>query len=94
MKRQTKLASLSVSLPKDQRTWVEQRVATAGYGNVSDYVRELIRRDQKTEAQDRLERLLIDALKSGKRIEVTPEYWERKRADLIARYGKRRKKAQ
>jgi hypothetical protein len=35
---------------------------------------------------EELERELVAGLDSGKPIEVTPEYWERVRRDLIARH--------
>jgi len=39
----------------------------------------------------RLEKLLIEGLDSGEPIEVTPEYWERKRRKLVARVQEMRK---
>jgi len=40
-------AALSVSLPRPLRRFVEQRVAGGGFGNVSEYIRTLIRGDQE-----------------------------------------------
>lgn len=93
MKPDQHFASLSVSLPKSQRAWVENRVATGGYGNVSDYIRDLIRRDRKEQAKEELEQKLLDALRSEERIAATPEYWERKRRELVERYGKKKKRS-
>ena len=39
-------AGLSISLPPPLRKYVQQRVRTGGFGNVSDYIRSLIRADQ------------------------------------------------
>jgi len=39
--------SMNVSLPKEQKAYVDQRVQTGGFGSASDYVRELICRDQR-----------------------------------------------
>ncbi len=39
-------AALSVSLPQALRKFVDQRVRTGGFGNVSEYIRTLIRADQ------------------------------------------------
>lgn len=79
------MASINVSLPSPLRTYVEQVVSSGGYGSVSEYVRELIRADQKRRAQERVEALLIEGLESGEPIEATPEYWERKKAAIRER---------
>lgn len=59
------MATLNVSIPDNLRSYVEERVAQDGYGNLSEYVRDLIRDDQKRKAQERLEALLLEGLDSG-----------------------------
>ena len=44
------MATMNVSLPDKMKEWVEGRVATGAYSNASDYVRDLIRRDQERAA--------------------------------------------
>jgi antitoxin ParD1/3/4 len=83
------MTSMNFSLPEPMRQWVEAQVAAGEYGNVSEYMRELIRRDQREKAQRKLEELLLAGLQSGDPIEVTPEYWEKKRKTLLEKYGKR-----
>lgn len=41
------------------------------------------------DSEERLEALLLEGLNSGAPVEVTAEYWERKRVDLVARHRKR-----
>jgi len=53
------MATMNVSLPDPLRDWVEAQVKTGRYANASDYVRDLIRRDQETKDA------LIDALEKG-----------------------------
>jgi len=55
------MATMNVSLPEAMKKWVNTQVKTGRYGNASDYVRDLIRRDQDqlnkiTELRARLER--------------------------------------
>ncbi len=38
---------------------------------------------------EKLEALLLERLNSGEPIEITPEYWERKRAQLVERHGRK-----
>jgi antitoxin ParD1/3/4 len=40
------MGTMNISLPDNLRDFVEEHVAEAGYGTSSEYVRELIRRDQ------------------------------------------------
>ena len=46
------MSSMHVSLSEEMRLWVEAQVTGGRYHNVSEYVRDLIRRDQ--DARDRL----------------------------------------
>ncbi len=44
------MATMNVSLPDKMKEWAEAQAETGRYGNVSDYVRDLIRKDQQAEA--------------------------------------------
>lgn len=43
--------SMNISLPGPMREWVQKRIDGGQYASASDYVRDLIRRDQETERQ-------------------------------------------
>lgn len=83
------MTSLNISLPQALKDYVESRVSAGGYSTPSEYLRELVRQDQRRQAEERLEGLLLDGLASGEPIEITPEYWERKRRQLVERHSKR-----
>ena len=60
------MATMNVSLPEPMKQWVEAQTETGRYANASDYVRDLIRRDQ--ERNDKIaamQRFVDDGLKSG-----------------------------
>lgn len=60
------MATMNVSLPDAMKDWVEGRAETGRYSNASDYVRDLIRRDQEREAKIAAMQTLIDeGLASG-----------------------------
>jgi antitoxin ParD1/3/4 len=82
--------SLHISLPTVLRHYVEERVAKGGYSNPSDYMRELIRRDQRREAQEELERLLLEGLRSGEAKEITETYFGDLRREIEAVIGRKR----
>ena len=44
------MATMNVSLPDGMKLWVESHARSGRYSNSSDYVRDLIRRDQEREA--------------------------------------------
>lgn len=41
------MATMNISLPDPMKQWVEGQAETGRYSNASDYVRDLIRRDQE-----------------------------------------------
>ena len=44
------MATMNISLPDQMKEWVEAQTETGRYSNASDYVRDLIRRDQARDA--------------------------------------------
>lgn len=80
------MTTLNISLPEAMRSFVDQQVSDGGYSTASEYVRGLIREDQKRRAQERLEALLLEGLNSGVSVEVTEEWWQKKRAELVKRH--------
>lgn len=45
------MSTMNVSLPDELKSFVDERVGLGGFGSTSEYVRDLIRRDQER-AQD------------------------------------------
>lgn len=41
------MATMNVSLPESMKAWVERQTEGQRYANASDYVRDLIRKDQE-----------------------------------------------
>jgi antitoxin ParD1/3/4 len=82
------MATLNISLPEQLREYVDAKVAAGGYGTASEYVRELIRADQKRAAEERLEALLLEGLDSGEPITIFDAWWERKKAVLTEQLKK------
>ena len=83
------MQSMNISLPDPLKDFVDEQVARGRYSSVSEYVRELIRADQKRKAEDRLEAMLLEGL-SGDEIELTRDDWAGIRKDALARLEARR----
>ena len=45
------MATMNISLPDQMKEWVEAQSESGRYSNASDYVRDLIRRDQERETK-------------------------------------------
>lgn len=60
------MATMNVSLPDRMKDWVEAQTQSGQYSNSSDYVRDLIRRDQERQAKiAHIQKLVDDGLASG-----------------------------
>lgn len=79
--------TMNVSLPDTLKKFVDHQVASGRYSSASEYVRELIREDEKRKAQERLETMLLDGLKSEASA-MRPEDWNKIRREGLARIRK------
>ena len=77
------MATMNISLPENLKEFVDAQVQTGGYSTSSEYIRELIREDQKKKLERRLNSLLLEGLESGEPIPVDEAYWETKRRKLL-----------
>ena len=57
------MATLNVSMPEAMRSWIDAQISAGQYANASDYIRDLIRHDQRHREALRL--ALIEGEKSG-----------------------------
>ena len=84
------MTSMNVSLPEELKDYVEQQ-AKGGYSTPSEYIRELIRADQKCRAKERLDALLLEGLSSGDPVPVNAKFWAELKREAMARLGVRKK---
>jgi len=60
------MATMNISLPGPMRTWVENRITEGKYASSSDYVRDLIRKDQtRREKIQAMQNAITEGLESG-----------------------------
>ena len=60
------MATMNISLPDAMKLWVEAQREDGRYSNASDYVRDLIRRDQERRGKiAHMQTLVGEALDSG-----------------------------
>lgn len=63
------MASINISVPNPMRDWVQNRVESGKYATASDYLRDLIRRDQDAADQ---RQALVAALIEGEESGISP----------------------
>lgn len=77
-------ATMTVSLPKPLRSFVASRVDAGGFGSVSDYIRELIRRDQRDTERSAFERTVAEAGQGLTRLASIPaEAWQELQESVV-----------
>ena len=84
------MQSMNISLPDPLKHFVDSQIGEGRYSSVSEYVRELIRADEKRKAEDRLEALLLEGL-SGEETEMTQDEWSSIRKEALAKIRARKK---
>jgi antitoxin ParD1/3/4 len=78
------MTSMNVSLPEELKDYVEAQIKH-GYSTPSEYVRELIREDQKRRAREQLDSLLLAGLNSGDPMPVDAKFWSDLKHEALAK---------
>lgn len=83
------MTTMNISLPDSLKDFVDEQVSQRGYGTSSEYVRELIRRDQD---RQRLRGLLLAGAETAPAGVADEDYFEglRRRVRKTARAGTRK----
>ena len=69
---------LTISIPEQMSAYVENQINSGRYGNVSEYFRDLVRRDQdRATADAQLRALIQEGLASGLSERTVPEIMNR-----------------
>jgi antitoxin ParD1/3/4 len=90
------MTTVTISLPESLKAFIDQQLATKGYGNVSEYFRSLLREAQQAEEDARLEALLLEGLAGGEDIPLTREFWKELKTEarqIAAKHTSRKKRS-
>lgn len=85
------MSTVNISLPESMKAYVDEQVARGDYGTVSEFFRDLIRRDQKRKAKERLETLLLEGMESGASTPMSAQNWEDLRLAIQERLAHQQK---
>lgn len=78
------MESMNISLPESLKQFVDGQISTGRYSSASEYVRELIRADEKRKAEQELEAKLLEGLNSPES-QLTKADWMAIRNEAMAR---------
>lgn len=73
------MSTMNISLPETLKAYVDQQIGTRGFGTSSEYVRELIRKDQD---RQNLRALLLAGAQSAPHGPVDAPYFAELRASI------------
>ena len=82
------MQSMNISLPDPLKHFVDGQISTGRYSSVSEYVRELIRNDEKRKAEEDLEAKLLEGLSSAETA-LNSADWTAIRKEALAKVGSR-----
>lgn len=80
--------TLNLPLPDAIEKFIDEQAASKGYSNSVEYILFLIHQEQAR--VNRIESLLLAGLDSGSSIEVTEDWWEQKRTQLVQNLDQKR----
>jgi antitoxin ParD1/3/4 len=81
---------MNIALPATMKNFVQAQVEGGGFSSVSEYVRQLIRADQKRQAREEIDRKLLEALDGGPATPWTTAQLETLKSRVRQRHSKRR----
>jgi antitoxin ParD1/3/4 len=83
------MQTMNISLPDPLKQFVDGQVSQGRYSSASEYVRELIRADERRKAEETLEAALLEGLSSPESA-LTPDDWAVIRTEAVARLAARK----
>jgi antitoxin ParD1/3/4 len=79
------METMNIALPTKMKRFVQKEVGVGGYSSASEYIRDLIRREQKRKDNGKLEALLLEGIESGPSKPMTGGDWDALRERLRKR---------
>ena len=84
------MQTMNISLSDQLKEFVEGQVGSGRYSSVSEYMRDLIRDDEKRKTQEKLEALLVEGIQSGEATEMTRQDWSAIRTEALRQFEARK----
>lgn len=79
------MPQITIKLSAEDLAYIEAEIADGRGQSVDDILARALKDYQRARGMETLDRLVQEAIDSGEAFEVTPEYWERKEKEFLAR---------
>lgn len=76
---------VTVDLSADDLAYLEAELADGRAKSVDDLFARAVKDYRRARGAEELDRLVDEAIDSGEPVEITPDYWERKKQEFLAR---------
>jgi antitoxin ParD1/3/4 len=83
------METLNIALPPTMKQFIHEQVILGGYSSASEYLRDLIRNDQRRKAKEALEAELLKGLHSGEATVMTDDDWDSLKHEVAQRLSAR-----
>lgn len=77
------MATLTISLPKDLKSFLDAQIAGGKYADPSEFLASLLRAAQRKRAEEKLVQLVKEAEESGPATPMTREDWANIRREAL-----------
>jgi len=84
------MQTMNISLPDQLKEFAEDQIGSGRYSSVSEYVRDLIRDDEKRKAHEKLGAMLMEGIQSGEPTEMTRQDWADIRQEAVKQFEARK----
>jgi antitoxin ParD1/3/4 len=85
------MESMNISLPDPLKQFVDAQISTGRYSSASEYIRELIRFDEKRKAEEQLAAMLLAGFATPE-VALTTADWKAIRAVALSKVEARKRK--
>ena len=78
------MTQITVELPDELAIQIQSQIAQGEFSNLGEYVVYLLQKEQSQLRSTQLEKMFLEGLDSGELIEVTDQWWEQKRQEILS----------
>jgi len=78
------MTQITVELPDELAIQIQSQIAEGEFSNLGEYVVYLLKQEQLQLRSTELEKMFLAGLDSGELIEITDQWWEQKRREILS----------
>jgi antitoxin ParD1/3/4 len=78
------MTQITVELPDELAIQIQSQIAQREFSNLGEYIVYLLQQEQSQLRSTELEKMFLAGLDSGELIEITDQWWEQKRREILS----------